>query len=432
MLLRTTGRARWAAQCSLGLLISCSVLATLSSCLPLAARPTPTPTASVTPTATATRTATPTSTPTVTPTTTRAPTVTATPLPETRLLSPMSHEPQGWNNCAPVSAGMVLSYYGIERGQYAISAIVRPHQDDRHVSPDDLLAYLRSEGLDGRLCVGGSIERLQALIAAGVPVIIRTCLEPNEDIGHYVVIRGYNRAAGVLVANDSYFGPHIEISEERLAQIWPAFNYSYIPVYRPKDAGEVCRILGQDCDGQQMYRRAAEAARRWVVQEPENPYAWFSLGDDLLALRDPEAALDAYGKAEAIGLPARMFWYHFGPFEAQLAAGRYEELLEASEPVLARLPAIEELHLLRGQAYEALMRPNEALAEYRLAFEYHTNWAPAVAALERMGVPLPPTPTATPFGTPSFPSTIVPTAAAKVETPSVEPAQATPALTSAR
>ena len=360
----------------------------------------PSPTASASPTPTATATLTPTATATSTPT--------PTPLPEFRLLSPMAHEYQGWNNCAAVSVEMVLSYYGIQRGQYEIAAVLRPYRDDKHVGTDEMLEYLRAAGLEGRVLVNGSAERLQAFIASDIPVIIRTILQPGDDIGHYVVIRGYDHAAQTLIANDSYYGPERAVSEEALEAIWAPFNHSYIPVYRPAQAEEVCRILGEDCSEEGMYRRAEQAARAWTEHAPGDAYAWYCLGDDLLALGQPEAALDAYAKAEAIGLPPRTYWYRFGPFEARLAAKRYQELLATSQAVLATLPCIEELNVLRGRAYEALGERDKAVEEYRLAFRYHTNYRPAVEALQRLGAELPPTPTPTPIGTPNIPSTLVP------------------------
>jgi len=252
-----------------------------------AATAVPSPTASPTATSTATATLTP------TPTATATSTPTPTPLPEARLLSPMTHEYQGWNNCGAVSAEMVLSYYGIERGQYEIAAVLRPYRDDKHVGTDEMLEYLRAAGLEGRVLVNGGAERLQAFVASGIPVIIRTILQPGDDIGHYVVIRGYDRAAQTLIANDSYYGPEHVISEQALEAIWAPFNHSYIPIYRPAQAEEVCDILGEDCNEQAMYRRAEEAARAWTERTPGDAYAWYCLGDDLLALGQPDLVPEA-------------------------------------------------------------------------------------------------------------------------------------------
>ncbi|MCL6431780.1 MAG: C39 family peptidase [Anaerolineae bacterium] len=373
------------------------------------ARPNPTPTATATATATSTPTPTPTSTATATATPTATPTATATPTPtltptntpppDAVLLSPMSHEYQDWNNCAPISAAMVLSYYGIQKGQYEVAAALRPHKDDKHVEADEVIAYLRGYGLEAGLYVNGTPERLEALVGAGVPVLIQTWLN-DRPTGHYRVIRGYDRSAGVFILNDSYYGPKVSLTVAALERVWAPFNHRYIPVYPPQRAAEICRILGEDCHSESMYRRAAAAAREWIERSPNDPYAWFSLGDDLLALGDAAGALEAYGRAAQIGLPEHMLWYRFGPFEAHLALGQYDEVLSLSKPVLEELPAIEELHIFRARAYEGLGQPDMAREEYRLAFLYHPGYPPAVEGLERLGAELPPTPTITPTRTP--------------------------------
>ena len=398
----------------------------LTSCQVIAAPPTPTAIPTATPTATATpsptATATATATPTATATATRSPTATptpsATPLPQARLLSPMVHEYQGWNNCGAVSTEMVLSYYGIRRSQYEVAAVLRPYKDDKHVGYQEMLAYFRDLGLQADLRVNGDVERLEALIAAGVPVIIQTWLEPqgeHKDIGHYRVVRGYDRRAGTVILNDSYFGPAVSLTQAQLEAVWAGFNHRYIPVYRPEQAEEVCRILGADCDPQAMYQRAAEAERQRTEKAPDDLYAWYNLGDDLLALGQVAAANEAYARAIAIGLPARMCWYRFGAIEAQLAAGQYQQVLMMTDAVLARLPSMEEMHLFRGQAYEGLGQESKAIEEYQLACKYHTGYAPAVAALERLGAPIPPTPVVTPVKTAAQPAeeptlTFIPTA----------------------
>ena len=386
------------------------LLIALSSCQPMTSRPTPTPTATatatptMTPLPTATATATATTTPTATPTATASPTATPkpspTPLPQAWSLSPMSFEWQDWNNCGVVSLEMVLSYYGVKRGQYEIAASLKPHKDDKHVSPEELLAYAAQYGLKGGVYVNGDPERLQALVGAGIPVLIQTWLN-DRPTGHYRVVRGYDRQAGTLLFNDSYYGPQVKMTLAAVEKVWAPFNHCYIPIYRPEKEATVRRILGPDWDAATMYRRAASAARQWTQDKPADPYAWFSLGDDLLGLGDAQGALEAYAKAEAIGLPEHMYWYRFGPFEALLASQQYDKLLAKSGAVLATLSAIEELHMLRGQAYEALGQNDKAIEEYQLAFTYHTNYTPAVQALQRLGGAIPPTPTITPTPQPT-------------------------------
>ncbi len=320
--------------------------------------------------------------------------------PQSRLLSPMSFEWQDWNNCGVVSAGMVLSYYGVKRGQYEIAAVLRPHKDDKHVGPDELVAYMGEYGLQGHYFVNGNVERLQALVAAGVPVLIQSWLN-DRPTGHYRVVRGYDRQAGTVIFQDSYYGPQVKMTKAALEKVWAPFNHSYIPIYKPEQEAAIRRIVGADWEPEAMYKRAAEGARAWAQEEPGDPYAWFSLGDDLLGQGDAQGALDAYAKAEAIGLPPHMYWYRFTPFEALLATKQYEQVLAKSAAELEKLPNIEELYVLRGRAYEELGQNDKAIEEYLLAWKYHTSYAPAVAALERLGATLPPLPTITPTPEPT-------------------------------
>jgi tetratricopeptide (TPR) repeat protein len=389
--------ARWASLVALALFFtSCSSVLTrpLPTANPAPAQgPTVTPPAMATSTPTITLTPTATPTPTLTSTATAAPT--QTPAPRSWLLSPMSHEYQDWNNCGPVSAAMALSYYGIHRGQYEVAALLRPHKDDKHVEADEVIAYLRSHDLEAGYYVNGDFARLETLVAAGIPVVIQTWLN-DRPTGHYRVARGFDRDAGTFIFNDPYYGPGARLSYAQLEDLWAPFNRCYIPVYRPEQAEAVCRILGPDCDRQEMYRRAAEAARKWTQRSPGDPYAWFSLGDDLLALGDAAGAVEAYARAQEIGLPPRMLWYRFGPFEALLGIGAYHQVLALSEPILEDLASIAELHAFRGRAYEGLGERDQAVEAYRLAFEYHTNLPLAVQGLQRLQIPLPLVPTITP------------------------------------
>lgn len=383
----------------------------LSSCRLVAPKPTATPTpsptatatATLTPTATATATVTltptVTSTPTATPTPTTVPTNTPVPsptaIPVAVKLSPMSFEYQDWNNCGVVSGGMVLSYYGVTKNQYQIAAVLRPHKDDKHVGVYELLAYLAQYGLKGGLYVNGDFDRLRQLTAAGVPVMIQSWLD-NRPTGHYRVIRGYDQSVGVFILNDSYYGESVNYTPAALERVWAPFNHRYIPVYKPEQEEAVRRIIGADWDAATMYRRAAEQARAWAQESPEDPYAWFSLGEDLLNLGDIEGSIEAFEKSMAVGLPGHIFWYRFGPFDAYLAAKQYDKALALTEAPLEEFQGIEELHQIRGEAFEGLGQQDKAVEEYLLAIRYHTGYPAAVQALQRLGVPLPPEPTITP------------------------------------
>src|SRR5262249_4875570 len=67
-----------------------------------------------------------------------APAVTVAPTTARALLQPMQHEYETWNNCAPVTAEMVLSYYGISKWQTDIAPVLRPHPKNYSVRMDQI------------------------------------------------------------------------------------------------------------------------------------------------------------------------------------------------------------------------------------------------------------------------------------------------------
>ena len=85
------------------------------------------------PTATSTPLAALTETPLPTPTASLVP----TPIPASALLSGIRHEYQQFNNCAPASLSMVMSYWGWTGTQYETRAYLRPsfEADDKNVNP---------------------------------------------------------------------------------------------------------------------------------------------------------------------------------------------------------------------------------------------------------------------------------------------------------
>ncbi|MFQ6058997.1 MAG: C39 family peptidase [Anaerolineae bacterium] len=353
---------------------------------------TATPSPAVSPTATATRTPTPTATPTATPTVvptatpTATPTVALTPVAERFLLSPMSHDWQRMNNCAPTTVAMCLSYYGYDFTQFDLAPVLKGNPDDKNVSPEEIAAYLHDLGLEAMVRVNGDVEILQRLVSNGIPVIVEQWLErPDHPLtGHYRLVRGYDRAEAIIV-NDSYNGPELSLAYADFDRWWRPFNRRYIPVYPPDKEAMVREILGDDYDDEKMYTRALATAQREVEENPGDAYAWYNLGDSYLGLGKYEEAVAAFQRAIDIGLPPRTFWYQFGPFAAYNAVGEYQRVLKLSGQVLAKVRGIEELHYQRGLAYEGLGQVEQAVAEYELALKYNPRFAKAQEALERVG-----------------------------------------------
>ena len=75
-------------------------------------------------------------------------------------LTGFEHEWQTWNNCGPATISMNLSYYGHVGTQVEAAQFLKPNQEDKNVSPDELVAYVRSSGFEGVVGHGGDITLL--------------------------------------------------------------------------------------------------------------------------------------------------------------------------------------------------------------------------------------------------------------------------------
>ncbi len=346
-----------------------------------------TPTVSKTPVATANIVLTVTPDP-ATPTTTPSPIPSATPepLPAAAHLDPMTHAFQTWNNCSAVSASMVLSYFGIERSQEQLATVFRPNLNDKHVDPWQLVRFFPEYGLRANVYEAGSIEMVKRLVAAGVPVITPQWLDAKpKAIGHYRVVRGYDDARGGFIVNDSMIGADVFFSYDDFEQLWRAFNYRYIPVYRPVDEQTVATIIGPDMDRHENLLRALTVFRELAEQNPTDAYYRFSIGTSFFELGNYHEAVAAYEKAAAIGLPPWMLWYQFWPVSAYNDVGNHQRALELATEQIATAGTFGEMRYERGRAYEAMGNIDAALAEYRKALVDDANLIPAQDAIQRLG-----------------------------------------------
>ena len=321
------------------------------------------------------------------------PTSTSTPLvlPDAVTLPAPRWERQDINNCGPAALAMYLRYYGWEGDQFDIAGLVKPQRADRNVNVDELAYYVRTRAgwLNIEYRVGGDLTLLKRLLAAGFPVLIEesfyfeTPFYPNDDLwaAHYNLLTGYDDATETFISQNSFYGANLQVSYANLQKNWQTFNYLYILVFRPDQTQTIRELLGEDWDIEVNRQKALELAQNESQSDPQNAFAWFNLGTNLVYFeRYPEAAL-AYDQARQIGLPQRMYRYQFGPFLAYFHTGRIDDLMAIVEYALKRTPNSEEALLWRGWAHYRQGKFQEAVADFHAALEQNPTYLDAQYAL---------------------------------------------------
>jgi tetratricopeptide (TPR) repeat protein len=325
---------------------------------------------------------------------TPTPTATLAPLPGVMQLEAPRWEKQDWNNCGPATLALNLRYYGWEGDQFDISDLLKPDRGDKNVNIDELIYFVhnRAGWLEAQYRVGGTIEILLRFIASGYPVMVEKGYVIESDgpdagwAGHYLLLTGYDLEREFFLSQDSFIGPDEEISFEALEAGWEAFNRVYMVIYPISSPPPLESILGPDHDVEQNRERALERARAEVETDPENAYAWFNLGTNLLYFERYRQSADAYDHALALGLPWRFTRYQFGPYIAYFHTGRTEDLLNLAEATLQRTAKAEESLLWRGWARYRAGDINGAVEDFRAALKVNPNYIDAQYALEFLGV----------------------------------------------
>lgn len=319
-----------------------------------------------------------------TPTRTRTPTlaVEVRPIQPSLLLRGLRHAYQKFNNCGPTTLAMNLSYFGLEDTQADVAAITKPNPQDKNVRPDEMAAYASRVGLRAIIRVNGTFDQLKLFVSNDLPVIIETGLvkEPQGWMGHYRLVIGYD--AKQITTMDSYDGPSVKIAYADGDVLWRQFNRLYIVVYSPQQETLVRAILGNARDDQTMYAQAVARARAEIEHDAQDAFARFNLGTSLVGLkRYAEAAIE-FDRARAQGLPWRMLWYQFEPFEAYLQTQQYDQALTLANQVLSQAQDLEEAYYYKGLALRGLGREAEARQAFQAALQYNPNYNAAQRALK--------------------------------------------------
>lgn len=323
-----------------------------------------------------------------------SPTRTPTPTPvllqpaHTKILENDYHIFQTFNNCGPAAMSMALSYYGINRTQQELGQSLRPYQnpqgnnDDKSVTLSELAQKSKEYGLVPFHRPNGTIEIVKKFLTYDMPVVTRTLLRENEDIGHYRVIKGYDDTTGVFIQDDSLQGKNLQYTYDEFRTLWKQFNYEYL-VLAPQEKVYIAElILGVDIDARVSWTIAAAAAQVMADNNPDDIYSRFNLSVALYHTGDYEQAVKEFETVE-YRLPFRTLWYQIEPILAYYELGNYDRVFAVTDRILNNHNrAFSELYLIRGEIYKKQGNIQKAKEEFGKAVRYNINLKSAHEALD--------------------------------------------------
>lgn len=308
--------------------------------------------------------------------------------PSQKILQTDYHVFQSFNNCGPASLSMALRFYGIEKSQEELGRSLRPYQnaagdnDDKSVTLEELARESEKYGFISYRRPNGNAEKIKLFITYGMPVITRTWLHADEDIGHYRVVKGYNEETKQLIQDDSFQNKNLWYSYEDFNKIWEKFNYEYL-VLVPKDKQKIVEaILGEDVDEKTAWQKAVERSKKIFAANPNDVTARFNLSIAYYNTGDFKKSVEEFEKVEN-QLPFRTLWYQIEPIQAYYELGNYDRVFAITDKILNNQNrAYEQAYLVRGKSYQKMGQNNLARQEFEKAVFYNKNMLSARNALD--------------------------------------------------
>jgi len=287
--------------------------------------------------------------------------------------------PQTFNNCGPAATAMVLQYFGHNISQEETKAHLRTNADDKNVFIGEISNYIKNDyGVDNKVLFNGHLQTIKTLVANGVYVVVEDWLHPNEDIGHVLIIRGFDDAQGVLIADDSYFGIGIKYPYSTWdSGQWKPYNREYMPVYLHENENLVKAIIGANWDETTMYKNSVTRNQADINTNPTDMYAWFNLGTSYYGLGEYEKAKEAFEKSQSIGWPHRMLWYNIQPVQTYNKLGQYQKAIDTANLGMWFNDNFAEMHYEKAVAYKGLGDLQNAKIEAEKTLQLDPNFTAA-------------------------------------------------------
>lgn len=302
------------------------------------------------------------------------------PIPSRKILSNGEyHIFQSFNNCGPAALSMALRFYGINASQKELGKDLRPYQipsgvnDDKSVTLEEIANKSRDYDLIPYLRPMGNNEIVKQFIANDIPVITRTWLTPDDDIGHYRIIKGFDNSRGVFIQDDSLQGKDLEYSYDDFDEIWKKFNYEYL-ILVPIDKEDAIRqIIGQNVDENMAWEKAAENSRKQLFRNPNDIDSRFNLSVAYYKLGNYKQSVEEFEKIEN-RLSSRTLWYQIDPILSYYELENYQKVFEITDKILNNQNrAFSELYIIRGKIFQKQGKYESAKIEFEKAALYNSN-----------------------------------------------------------
>ncbi len=383
----------------------------------------------------------------------QTPLPTENPIPSSTQLTGFKYVDQsgGWNLCGPTTLAVALSYWGWTGTKYDVANYVKPGVDDpnldwvergrpdKNVMPYELEDFVDSQvpGLQALYRLGGDLERIKRLIAAGFPVIVEKgsfCNPGPTWCGHYILVTGYDDAKREFTVQDVYLrlgatlegrnvsnvspkellskywdekgnGEDVKESYDDFNAQWRAFDYLFFVIYPEEQQDKVLAILGPYADDEWANRHALEVAQAETdtVGGDALYYAWFNVGTSHVRLFEYVDAAFAYDQAFRLyadlpqneNQPFRMMWYQTGPYWAYYYSSRYNDVINLANTTLNAMqePTLEESLYWRALASWALYgATDDAVADLEEAVRINPHFCPGWQQISTLGIPAPSAP----------------------------------------
>ncbi|MGJ3237357.1 MAG: C39 family peptidase [Anaerolineae bacterium] len=322
--------------------------------------------------------------------------------PDSVMLDGFSWIHQGVNRCSAAALTIHLSYYDdvtVETYNSFATQELNTWGADASVRIEEMAEAIQSRGLGAVVRRGGSIDLMKELIAAGFPVLVENSYYEGDNLyrdwlSHNRVLVGYDDLQGVFFFQDPLLGyPNgdlVTFEYENFDTRWRPFNRDYMVIYEPEDEDLLQVILGEDWDKTTNAENVLQIANDEIASGQTDGFAYFNQGWAYLQLEQYEEAATAFDTARNRGLPFRMLWYEFGPFEAYLAVERYQDVITLANIELANAGdsiSIEEWFYYAGRAYEGLGNTQRALINYEVAVTRNNNFTAAAERIVELSNP---------------------------------------------